>query len=80
MGTKKTAVSFYVLEISKEGRSRFWREALPAKTAMAAADLLVKDGFTCKLIKVKLTKEDLKKIKRNEETAVMTLRPKAVKA
>lgn len=80
MGTKKTAVSFYVLETSKEGLRKFWREALPAKTAMAAAKILVKDGFTCKLIKVKLTREDLKKIKRNEETAVTTLRPKAVKA
>ncbi len=66
--------------MSKEGLRDDLREALPAQTAMAAAKELAKDGFTCTLIKIELTRDEIKKMKRADGTKKLTLRPKAVKA
>lgn len=52
-------VRVFVLEIFRDGKKTVWPEALPAKTAFAAARSLARDGFKPVIFKFELTKEEL---------------------
>jgi len=55
-------IKVFVLEIYRNGQRRVWHEALPAKTAFAAARLLAKDGFKPVILRIDLTREQYLKL------------------
>lgn len=52
-------VKVFVLEILHDGKKTIWPEALPAKSAFAAARALAKDGFKPIVFKFEMTREEL---------------------
>lgn len=54
-------VKVFVLEIYRDGKRTVWPEALPAKTAFAAARTLAKDGFKPVILRIDLTREQYMK-------------------
>lgn len=50
-------VKVFVLEIYRDGKRKIWPEALPARTAFAAARELAKDGFRPVVLRFDLTRE-----------------------
>jgi len=59
---KSEEIKVFVLETYKDGERRVWPEALPAKTAFAAARSLAKDGYRPKLLKITLSREQYMKL------------------
>lgn len=62
-------VKVFVLEIYRNGQWRVWHEALPAKTAFAAARLLARDGFKPIILRIDLTREQYLKLDPKEIVA-----------
>ena len=50
-------IKVFILEIYRDGKRKVWPEALPAKTAFAAARELAREGFRPVVLRFDLTRE-----------------------